>query len=223
LKVDRPPPDLFNLINRKKKAQEKCDEELNQLNKEDRELIRRLSYLEDDAAAICIQARNKFVKQQMAKEYTAGLRELQEEVDDEGVEAAGTVSSAPSRHSVTIFCVSSKAYQKSKGRFPLQRDLAGLTHVNDTGMPQLIIHCKDFTLGPRERMVNDLRKDIALLAARMRGWGNNSIPDRQITNRQKKLLKECFSDQKISHQEVCYKTVQILIIAFLKYTFRSKH
>jgi hypothetical protein len=140
----------------------------------------------------------------MEVEYTDGLKEYEEEMI-EGVETSApfpTYRDFLKQKAVAIFCVCAKAYQKIQGRFALEQLPQGFFIAEETEMPQMIIHCIDYTLPARERLANFSLDDIDRFRSRMRGWAQNTIPDKQITMREKRLLEEFFREQVDFRKEV---------------------
>lgn len=158
-----------------------------------------------DLTAICIRKRNSYVSLRMKEDFSLGLRELEEELRDEGDEAADFVQQPDSsilRDGIETFCVWSKAYQKLCGRFYLEDMPTGFNNAEDTSMPQLISHCKEFTLNSRERLADIFLTDLGRLRVRMRGWSDNTTPDHEISNWQKVMMEGYYKEHKENLKQV---------------------
>ena len=197
---------LQHTLENKRKCQQRADIEIQQLEKDCTDLTRELGSIEDDLKSICIQKRNANVKHRMEVEYVDGLKEYEEEMIEEGAQTSAPFSTHRGylkKKAVAIFCVCAKAYQKIQGRFALEQLPQGFFIAEETQMPQMITHCIDYTLPARERLANFSLDDINRFRSRMRGWAQNTIPDKQITMREKRLLAKCFREQADFRKEVC--------------------
>ncbi|KAI1777637.1 hypothetical protein F4818DRAFT_320307 [Hypoxylon cercidicola] len=106
--------------------------------------------IEDAHASLlssCIRKRNEYAREAIRKDFTQGLREL----DNENLQRGNPDPEEEPRdyseiaRSLPVFCVSSRAYQglcKQLGRS--ERVPEGFDGIDDTQMPQLIAHAKDF-------------------------------------------------------------------------------
>lgn len=165
--------------------------------------------MEKRLSAICIRERNSYVTLRMKEDFSLGMRELEEELRDEGDDEAGRISQLSQesiRDGIDTFCVCSKAYQKLCGRFPLEQMPAGFDIVEDTSMPQLMKHCLEYTLNARERLADVFLEDLTRLRKRMRAWADNTTPDREVTSRQRRLLQESSVNHLKLLDQVCSLT-----------------
>ncbi len=186
-------------LEKKKKAQQVCDKEIEDLLAERRTLHDELVQLEHQLTAICIKQRNSHVIHRMGIDFSLGLSELQRDLNDEGDDAAASVPKPKStlcRNGASTFCVCAKAFQKLRGRFAEDQMPSGFHNLDDTSLPQLSKHCKEFTLNARERLADHFLADLSRLRIRMRQWADNTTPDRQVTMKQKHALEEKFKEHK---------------------------
>jgi hypothetical protein len=170
--------------------------------------------LDKNLSAICIRERNCLVTNRMKLDFSASICELERELNNEGNMAPGSSTRAPPsdlQHGVQTFCVCSKAYQMFHGRFAREQMPAGFNKAEDTSMPQLIKYCKEFTFKAREQLADIFLQDLTRLRTRMRGWADNTTPDKQITTREKRLLMAAMTAQINQLVEVCWLCLAAVI------------
>jgi hypothetical protein len=141
----------------------------------------------------------------MKEDFSLGLRELEEELRDEGDGDADTVkhhSPSDAGDGVEVFTVCSKAYQKFRGRLPLEEWPTGFETPEDTSIPELIQHCREFTLDSRERLVDIFLADLGRLRKRMREWSDNTTPDREMAIWQRDLMQVGLKEHHANLKEV---------------------
>ncbi|KAE8352011.1 hypothetical protein BDV28DRAFT_162005 [Aspergillus coremiiformis] len=119
-------------------------------------LIEKRAGLQTNIIQECIGARNEFSKSEMKKDFVRGIRELDDEFQEDQDETTTPEAALPVRDyeklkdELPIFCVSTKAYQKLRGRLRTELAVAGLTQLGDTEIPQLQRHCIGLTEKARE-------------------------------------------------------------------------
>jgi hypothetical protein len=180
--------------------------EVRRLEQEFATLGDELCSLEWDLTAICIRERNSHVKLRMKEDFSLGLRELEQELREEGDEKADDVKHTHPldvRDGIDTFCVCSKAYQKFSGRLPLEESPTGFNTEDDTSIPQLIQHCKEYTLNSREMLADIFLEDLGRLTERMRGWSDNTTPDNEMALWQRDSMEACFDEQVGVLEMVC--------------------
>jgi hypothetical protein len=95
----------------------------------------------------CIAGRNNYSKTAIQRDFADGIKELdmeaaQEEDPDEFNPEDDIRDYDNVARSLPVFCVSSRAYQKLRGRFIREKDVAGYQTCEETEIPQLQAHCK---------------------------------------------------------------------------------
>lgn len=120
---------------------------------------RELNCLKAEIAALqttithkCIEGRNDYTKRVMKKDFTQGIREL------EGTKCPGqdqrrdphTQDYDELGNELPVFSVSSRAYQKLRGRFRTDAAIDGFSTLEETEIPQLQRHCVFLTEKARE-------------------------------------------------------------------------
>ncbi|CCX17440.1 Similar to hypothetical protein MYCGRDRAFT_77304 [Mycosphaerella graminicola IPO323]; acc. no. EGP83166 [Pyronema omphalodes CBS 100304] len=124
--------------------------QMNSLKAEIDELKESKKKLEDTIAVRCIDERNKYSTSAIQADFAAGLRELDLEAAEErdgdnfnpDVEIRDYDEVA---NSLPVFCVSSRGYQKLKGRLKEDGDSPVFSQIEQTGMPKLQTHCTKLT------------------------------------------------------------------------------
>ena len=97
----------------------------------------------------CIAGRNDFSQRAIQADFAVGIKELDQEAaseDDDGSVSMNDVRDyEDAASSLPVFCVSSRAYQKLRGRLEKTRPVYGFTTLEDTQIPQLRAHCEKLT------------------------------------------------------------------------------
>lgn len=88
----------------------------------------------------CIDARNNYTKLEIQQAFASGLREMMDDTDQPADQVV-----ADSEESLSVFCVSARAYRKLNGRLKKDTRLGGFTSVDQTEIPQLQNHCTVLT------------------------------------------------------------------------------
>ncbi|KAG8156694.1 hypothetical protein KVR01_013485 [Diaporthe batatas] len=98
-----------------------------------------------DGARLCIQRRNKIVKNSIRDDFASGIRELDED-EPEGEEGTFDPTTAQSRdyrqvaQSLPVFTISAKAYQRMCRPKKRETQIDGFKILFDTEIPQLVEH-----------------------------------------------------------------------------------
>ncbi|KAK1531727.1 hypothetical protein CPAR01_11376 [Colletotrichum paranaense] len=131
------------------------------------------------AKAVCIQGRNIYSKGAIQRDFAMGIKELDQEAaieedeetfnPDEDIRDYDKVA-----RNLPVFCVSSRAYQKMRGR--LQKDdfnNDGFRDVKETEIPQLQQHAKKLTEGGRAASCRRFLTELSQLLNSMKMWAAN--------------------------------------------------
>ncbi|QSS64668.1 hypothetical protein I7I51_01738 [Histoplasma capsulatum] len=100
----------------------------------------------------CIIERNQAVKAQIRQDFTDGVRQL----DEANAEGESFDPSVDFRdydqvaRALPVFCVSSKAYQKLKGRLRRDHAVKAFCNTEETEIPALQAHCLSLTIAQRK-------------------------------------------------------------------------
>ncbi|KAK1593767.1 Dynamin family-domain-containing protein [Colletotrichum navitas] len=190
-KIQEKLADLKNLRKEIRQSRKEVDARLSDIREEIKKIQSEEGRLLGKVKSICIQGRNGYAKGAIQRDFAMGIKELDQEAaieeneqtfnPDEDIRDYDEVA-----RNLPVFCVSSRAYQKIRGR--LQKDdfnNEGFRDVNETEIPQLQQHAKKLTEGGRaancRRFLNDLRQ----LLNSMRMWAANDGTQAQMTDRDK--------------------------------------
>jgi hypothetical protein len=111
---------------------------------------KKIKGLKANISALCIAGRNEFSKSRIQDDYAQGIKELDQdnaaEQDEEHFNPDVDIRDYEEiARSLPVFCVSSRAYQKMSGRLEKDGKVLGFKTPEQTGMPQLKVHCKKLT------------------------------------------------------------------------------
>ncbi|KAL0944778.1 tat pathway signal sequence [Colletotrichum truncatum] len=153
-----------------------ANEKMSQL----RETINNVTYdkvrLQSSVKACCIKARNKYSQCVIQQDFAMGIKEL----DEEAAMLENEENFTPDEHirhydkiarDLSVFCVSSRAYQKMKGR--LQKDEInddGFRKFEKTEIPQLHLHARKITEEGRMTTCRQFLNDLNQFLNSMRLW-----------------------------------------------------
>ncbi|KAK4635549.1 Nuclear GTPase SLIP-GC [Fulvia fulva] len=209
-------------------------DELKQLKKdmrrEKRTLDDRITELEDELdglqvkedevdaelSARCIKGRNDYSRGAIQQDFAAGIRDLDQEAaadedpdnfnPDEDIRDYDQVA-----RGLSVFCVSSRAYQKLCGRLKKDNAVAGFTHKDVTEIPKLQAHCKALTVGGRNagcrRFLNSLTSLITSLAL----WASDDGTGVKLTSQQRDAEKAFLSRKLKDLEKALDKVVTVTL------------
>ena len=182
---------------RREKA--RIDEQIQELNKQIRKIEKESQGIDDKLSAKCISGRNDYSRDAIRQDYAAGIRELDQEIAEE--EDAANFDPEIDRRdydevaeNLPVFCVSSRAYQKLKGRLQKDKMPPGFTHVDETEVPALQAHCIHLTTAARQAQSRKFLTSMFQLLNSLRLWAANDGSGRNLTEgqfkREAQILKE---------------------------------
>ncbi|KAL3258512.1 hypothetical protein ABHI18_005979 [Aspergillus niger] len=129
------------------------NEEMDSKVDELRELEDGKQQMEHAVLNSCIQARNKFSKQQIKRDFALEIQSLDQEFEDDDAEnpVQATVCDYDElERSLPVFCVSTRAYQGLRGRTDMAKLVGGFSELEETEIPLLQRHCVRLTEKARE-------------------------------------------------------------------------
>ncbi|KAL2360757.1 hypothetical protein RJZ56_006365 [Blastomyces dermatitidis] len=99
----------------------------------------------------CILERNDTVKAQIRQDFVVGVRQLDEaDAEEESFDPSVDLRDYDQvARALPVFCVSSKAYQKLKGRLRRDHAVKAFCNPEDTEIPDLQAHCLSLTIAQR--------------------------------------------------------------------------
>ena len=182
---------------RQQKAQ--LDREINNVKAQIEEAEKEHKAVEAIIYQRCIQGRNEYSKGAIQQDFAAGIKELDMEIQEEE-DAANFNPDVDARdydevaRSLPVFTVSSRAYQKLKGRFVKDKDVPGFTTFEETQIPQLQEHAKKTTESGRQASCRRFLNSMSQLLNSLRLWASSDGSSSNLTELQRsqeaKILKD---------------------------------
>ncbi|EXJ55268.1 hypothetical protein A1O7_08194 [Cladophialophora yegresii CBS 114405] len=171
---------------------QKLEDQINEIEKESEDIDGTLS-------AKCISGRNEYSRAAIRQDYAAGIRELDQEIAEE--EDAANFDPEVDRRNydevarkLPVFCVSSRAYQKLRGRLQKDKSPPGFNHIDETEMPALQAHCIQLTTASRVTVCRKFLTGMFQLLNSLRLWASNESTGTNLTEgqikREAEILKE---------------------------------
>ena len=182
---------------RQQRAQ--LDNEIKNLRNQMQEADKEDAAIEAIISQKCIQGRNEYSKGAIQQDFAAGIKELDMEIQEEE-DAANFNPETDARdydevaRSLPVFTVSSRAYQKLKGRLLKDKDVPGFATVEETQIPQLQEHARKTTEAGRQANCKRFLNSISQLLNSLRLWASSDGSSNKLTELQKsqeaRILKE---------------------------------
>ncbi|GIJ86574.1 hypothetical protein Asppvi_005463 [Aspergillus pseudoviridinutans] len=146
--------------------------------------------IEAEMRAIAISGRNEYSRGAIQQDFAAGVKELDQELAEEE-DAANFNPDVDARDydqvakSLPVFCVSSRGYQKLRGRLRKEADVPGFQSVEETEVPQLQAHCKKLTEVSREANSRRFLNSLSQLLNSLRLWSSPAGDGSHLTDSEK--------------------------------------
>ena len=111
--------------------------------------------------------------------------------------------------SLPVFCVSSRGYQKLKGRLKKDPPVPGFQTLEETEIPQLQAHCKSLTVAGRTTMCKRFMTNLSQLLNSMVSWASDDGNGINLTADQRAkesrfLLKSLGNLESVSDPQLQY-------------------
>jgi hypothetical protein len=160
-------------------------EQVNQINKAVSELKRKKKehksardQVQATIKSVCIAARNEYSGKAIQKDFAAGIKELDQEhaaeEDEDHFDPAEELRDYDQMaNSLPVFCVSSRAYQKLRGRLRKDSPVLGFPGLEETGIPGLQSHCRQLTAGGRIQTCRTFLLNFSQLLTTFDLWASN--------------------------------------------------
>lgn len=157
--------------------------------------------MQSEMRSLCIRGRNKYLKDSIKRDFALGMKELDQDLAIEEDELSFDPDEMIRDYedvarSLTVFCVSARAYQKLTGR--LEKDtvhIDGFASLGDTEIPQLQEYAKGLTEPGRINTCQLFLNDLNQLFNSMRLWSTGetftAVSKDQILD--EKVLLACFT------------------------------
>ena len=146
--------------------------------------------IESKLSALCISGRNRYSKGAIQQDFAAGIKELDQELADEEDEAnfdpeAEVRDYEEVARGLPVFCVSSRGYQKLKGRLRKDPKILGFTTIEETEIPQLQAHCEQLTEAGRSANCRTFINKLSQLLNSLSLWASNDGSGANMTGEQR--------------------------------------
>jgi hypothetical protein len=130
---------------RARQEKSKADAKIKELTLELKASEKKQADIEATMSAICIEGRNKYSKSAIQQDFADGIRELdqeaqQEESPDQFDPERDLRDYTEVKNALPVFCVSSRAYQKIRGRLQRDNNVGGFRSASETEIPALQAH-----------------------------------------------------------------------------------
>ncbi|TLS29371.1 hypothetical protein PpBr36_00947 [Pyricularia pennisetigena] len=161
-----------------------------------KDLKKQASELQQEVEAMCIKGRNEYSRKAIQQDFAMGIKDLDQDAMIEEDESSFNPDIEIRDYdkvadSLSVFCVSSRAYQHLCGRN--QRDRfsnRGYERKYDTEIPQLVRHAQGMTeayrLGHCRRFMNELHQLVESISI----WTTPREDNMQTTDEEQRLIEE---------------------------------
>ena len=203
-------------IGRSEKAQ--IDEQIKAARREIQQLDTEQGAIDAQLSAKCISGRNEYSRSAIQKDFAAGIKELDQELAEEE-DAANFNPEVDARdydevaRSLPVFCVSSRAYQKLKGRLLKDKAVPGFENVDETEIPKLQAHCRKLTEAGREAACKRFLTNLTQLLNSLRLWSSNDGSGRNLTDAQLKREAKVLNE-KLDKLDIVSDPVLLVLLSF---------
>ena len=148
------------------------------------------SRIESKMSALCISGRNGYSKGAIQQDFAAGIKELDQEIAAEEDEDNFNPDEEARDYdevakSLTVFCVSSKGYQKLQGRLRKEPTVPGFSNIQETEIPMLQAHCEKLTETGRAANCRSFINKLSQLLNSLSIWASSDGTGAQLTPEQK--------------------------------------
>ena len=143
-------------------------------------------------SALCISGRNRYSKGAIQQDFAAGIKELDQELAaEENEETFNPETDVRDYEEVArglpVFCVSSRGYQKLKGRLRKDPDILGFSSIEETEIPQLQAHCEQLTEVGRSANCRTFINKLSQLLNSLSLWASNDGSRANMTDEQRAI------------------------------------
>ncbi|KAH6653996.1 hypothetical protein BKA67DRAFT_658330 [Truncatella angustata] len=181
---------LRNEIAQVSEDHDNIDTEIKPVGRLFRSQKKRLPVLETQLKSLCIQGRNTYAIEALRHDFAAGCKEMDQ---DKVMRQNGDlfVSGTDNRDyneeaaSLPVFWVSSRAYQKTKGRLEGEDPVQGFPTLEHTGIPQLQIFAKRLTEPGRVKNAQNFLEDFTHIINSLNLWSKDHSAEVQLSDCEK--------------------------------------
>ncbi|OAP64869.1 hypothetical protein AYL99_00841 [Fonsecaea erecta] len=195
-----------------RREQHKIEKKILELRAQVQEVDKKFENISEKLYACCIAYRNERSRDAIRQDYAAGILELDQELAEEE-DAASFDPEVRTRdydevaRKLPVFCVSSRAYQKLKGRLPQDATPPGFKHIDETELPALQAHCVQMTAPARQAYCRKILSNIFHYLNSLRLWASNASQANNLTGLRSvqvaQMLKERLNNLKSTLEKAC--------------------
>ncbi|KAH7364551.1 putative GTPase SLIP-GC [Rhexocercosporidium sp. MPI-PUGE-AT-0058] len=172
---------------RARRERVETDDKVKAVNQNMKALENTREKIDTAMSAICIAGRNDYSKGAIQRDFADGIRELdmesaQEENPDQFNPEDDLRDYDDVASSLPVFCVSSRAYQKIKGRLQRDKAVPGFRTAEETEIPQLQAHCKKLTEAGRALNCRKYLTNLSQLMNSLGLWASNDGTGLNLTD-----------------------------------------
>ncbi|KAL9016269.1 MAG: hypothetical protein Q9185_006391 [Variospora sp. 1 TL-2023] len=153
-----------------------------------------LKNVKTDTISACIIGRNDYAKATIRQDYAAGLKEfdleLAAEADENFKSGDDLRDYGKLADSIPVFCVSSRGYQKLKGRLWKDGNASAFPSIEETEIPMLQKHCIKITEAGRIANSHSFLNSLAQLLNSIALWASAGDG---LTEEQKATRERCLA------------------------------
>ncbi|KAL8769220.1 MAG: hypothetical protein Q9209_004721 [Squamulea sp. 1 TL-2023] len=165
-------------------------EKVQDIRKELREIEDAESKINSEMSALCISGRNQYSKGAIQQDFAAGIKEIDQEIaaeeDEDNFNPETEVRDYDEvAKSLPVFCVSSRGYQKLKGRLRKDPPVPGFTAIEETEIPALQAHCEKLTETGRAANCRAFINRLSSLLNSLTIWASSDGSGANLTPEQK--------------------------------------
>ena len=176
------------------------DEEMMILRKQIEQIDKEHEAVDVELSAKCISGRNEYSRAAIRQDYASGIRELDHELAEEA-DAAKFNPEVDARdydevaRNLPVFCVSSRAYQKLKGRLQRDKTPPGFKDIDQTEVPALQAHCVQLTTADRQTSARRFLNSTFQFLNSLRLWASKDGTGTNLTDDQVKHEVQILKDR----------------------------
>ena len=144
---------------------------------------------------LCISGRNNYAKGEIQQDFAQGIKELDQDIaaEEDGYNfnpEQEVRNYEEVARSLPVFCVSSRGYQKLKGRLRKDPAVSGFQTVDDTEIPQLQDHCRSLTVSERTNGCKRFMTNLSQLLNSITLWTSSEACKSRLTEAQSAVEKQ---------------------------------
>ncbi|PWY95777.1 hypothetical protein BO94DRAFT_562395 [Aspergillus sclerotioniger CBS 115572] len=198
--VERLKDKFYELRSRRKELQSQrkhINQQVENKAKELRQLEEEKKEMEHGILRSCIEARNKFSKTQIKRDFALEVQSMDQEAEDDDTEAQARAPSQDYEElekNLPVFCVSTRAYQGLRGRPDMVKVVGGFSQLEETEIPLLQRHCLKLTEKAREGSSRRFLTQLNQLLQSMLLWSSVSSASGKASEQKVKELEADFEN-----------------------------